>query len=107
MTVPLFSMNLSPMGFIPRTPILCFDQHGQHLLLEAVEVGIHHVQRHLHGVEAETVAAGDLEHLQMDLGALVPGEADDSGPCPPSCASSTASIAPSGGEDAVGVRSCG
>src|SRR5256712_4248503 len=52
------------------------DQHGHHLLLEAVVMGIHHVQRHLHRIEREPVRPGGVEHPEMDGGTLVAGESD-------------------------------
>ena len=50
------------------------DRHDA--LLEAVEMRVHDVERHLHGVEAEAVPVGRLEHVAMDRRALVAGEAD-------------------------------
>src|SRR5580765_437121 len=55
---------------------LVFHEHRQHSFLETIEVGVHHVQRHLHGVEREAVSEGGLQHLQMDVGALVAGESN-------------------------------
>ena len=37
---------------------------------------VHDVQRHLHRVKGELVGEGSVEHLQVDIWALVPGEAD-------------------------------
>ena len=39
-------------------------------------MGIHYVQRHLHRVESVVVLASDLDHVQMNLRTLVPGEPD-------------------------------
>ena len=49
---------------------------GQDELLEAAEVRIHHVERHLHRVEREALLARHFEHVEMDVRILVPGEAD-------------------------------
>ena len=49
---------------------------GQHQLLEAAVVRVHHVQRHLHRVEREPVLARDFERVQVDARILVAGEAD-------------------------------
>ena len=55
---------------------LSLHQLRQDQLLEAAEVGVHHVERHLHGVEVEAVLLRDLEHVQVDVRVLVAGEAD-------------------------------
>ena len=52
------------------------DRDGQHALLEAVVVRVHHVERHLHRVEVEVVLVRNLEHVLVDRRALVAGEAD-------------------------------
>ena len=52
-------------------------EHGEHHLLEAAVVRVHHVERHLHGVEGELVLVGGLEHREVDVGILVTGEADE------------------------------
>ena len=60
----------------PEHPDPVSHEHRQDVPLEAVVVGVHRVERHLHRVETEAVARSHLEHLQVDLGALVPGETD-------------------------------
>ena len=39
-------------------------------------MGIHHVQRHLHGVEVEASLGRDIQHLEVDARILVAREAD-------------------------------
>ncbi len=56
--------------------MLCFTRTGKNFLFEAVVVRVHDVERHLHGVEREFVSEGGLEHLQVNVGALVAGESD-------------------------------
>src|SRR5256886_5705988 len=51
-------------------------KHRQHFALEAAEVRIHHVERHLHGVEVEFVLSGEVEHTQVDRWILVACETD-------------------------------
>ena len=53
------------------------DQHRHDDVLEAVEMRIEHVQRHLDGIEGEVVAEPDLEHVLVDMRALMAGEADE------------------------------
>lgn len=52
-------------------------KHGQHFALEAAEVRIHHVERHLLRVEAEAVLRRHLMHPQVDERVLVAGKADE------------------------------
>src|SRR5437016_1142057 len=52
------------------------DQHGHDLLREAVVMGIHHVQRHLHRVEPEPLRPRGFEHPEVDDGTLMAGESD-------------------------------
>ena len=56
-------------------PVL--HQLGNHPTLEAAEVPVERVDRHLDGVEADPVRARHLEHVQVDVGALVAGEPDE------------------------------
>ena len=49
---------------------------GHDLMREGAEVGVHDVDRHLHGVEVEVVLLGDFEHAEVDGGVFVAGEAD-------------------------------
>src|SRR4029077_5452672 len=51
-------------------------QNGQNFLFEAVEVRVHHVQRHLHGIEREAVSKSGLQHLQVDVGTFVASKSD-------------------------------
>ena len=46
-------------------------EHGQHFALEAAEVRIHHVERHLLGVEAAAVLRRHLMRPQVDERVLV------------------------------------
>ena len=69
-------MYPSPKVFIASTPVPAFCATGITFFGERAEVRVHHVDRHLHGVEAEAMLLGDLEHVQVDLRILVPGEAD-------------------------------
>ncbi len=66
-----------PIDFMPSTPIPFLHEHRQDELLEAAVVGIHHVERHLHGVEGELVVIGRLQHREVNRRVLVPGEADE------------------------------
>src|SRR5437773_2990378 len=65
-----------PEGLHPEDSDSLLHEDLQDLLLEALEVGVHHVQRHLDRVEPEPVLRGRLEHPQMDRRTLVPREAD-------------------------------
>jgi hypothetical protein len=49
----------------------------QHLALEAPEVCVHHVERHLDRVEAEAVRLRGVEHPVVHRRILVAGEADE------------------------------
>ncbi len=49
-----------------------FHQFWKHQSFEAAIVRVHHVERHLHGVEDKTPLSGDLEHVQVDSRVLVP-----------------------------------
>jgi hypothetical protein len=62
---------------MPNTPMPSRTSYGQDLLAEAAEVGVHDVERHLHGVEAEAVLRRHLQHPQVDERVLVAGEADE------------------------------
>jgi len=48
------------------------DEHRNHPLREALVVGIHHIQRHLDGVERESVLPRSPQHHEMDGGLLWP-----------------------------------
>src|SRR5439155_14302202 len=63
-------------GLHPQDPDPLLHEDGQDLPLEALEVSVHHVQRHLDRVEPEPVLRSRLEHLQVDRGILVSREAD-------------------------------
>src|SRR5438309_1606329 len=60
----------------PQHADVLLDQHGHDLFLEAVVMGIHHVQRHLHRVEPEPLRPRGVEHPEMDSGTLVTGASD-------------------------------
>src|SRR5579859_7357979 len=51
-------------------------QNRENFFLEAVEMSVHDIQGHLHRIEAELVREGSFQHFEMDVGTLVPGEAD-------------------------------
>src|SRR5208283_4590403 len=51
-------------------------QDGKHDFLEALIVSIHYVEGHLHRIELEIVLVGDLEHVLVNVWALVPSKAD-------------------------------
>src|SRR2546422_9713364 len=59
-------------------PLLHKDR--QNPLFEALEVGVHHVQRHLDRVEPEAMICCRLEHPQMNRGTLVSRESDIADP---------------------------
>src|SRR3989441_5069890 len=63
-------------GLHPQHADVLLDQDGHDVLREAVVMGIHHVQRHLHRIKREPVRPGGFEHPEMDGGTLVPGESD-------------------------------
>src|SRR5438876_1261600 len=69
-----------PEGLHPGAPVLLVPEDRQDLLLEALEVGVHHVQRHLDRVEPEPVLRSRFEHPQMDRRTLVSREADVTDP---------------------------
>jgi len=48
-------------------------EHGQDLVGEAAEVGVHHIQRHLHGIEVEIVLTRFIEHAQCTCLPYPPG----------------------------------
>ena len=50
---------------------------GDDLVLEGAEVGVHGVDGHLEGIEVEVVGAGDVQHVKVDAGVFVAGEADE------------------------------
>ncbi len=53
------------------------DEDGQHAALEAVVVRVHDVEGHLDRVEVKVVRARRLQHVQVDLRALVAREPDE------------------------------
>src|SRR5438552_6939041 len=67
-------------GLHPKDSDPFLHQDRQDLLLEALEVRVHHVQRHLDRVEPEPVLRGRLEHPLMDRGILVSREPDVADP---------------------------
>ena len=44
--------------------------------LKAAVMSVHHVERHLRGVKHEPVCARHFQHVQVDAGILMAGEAD-------------------------------
>src|SRR5258708_889135 len=74
-------------GFALKNEVIAHGLHGKHsdvLLLqnrkhfglEAVEMVIHHVKRHLHGIKCELMSRRGSQHLQMDIGTLVTSKPD-------------------------------
>src|ERR1700677_994846 len=51
-----------------------FDCDRHDLISEGAEVRVHHVNRHLYGVEMETVLLSDLQHAEMDGRVFVAGK---------------------------------
>src|ERR1700676_1023130 len=68
--------NLIAHRFHAENSDALLAQHRQDLLFKTVEVSVHHIERHLNGIEPEAVLGGGGQHLQMDLRTLVPCEAD-------------------------------
>ena len=52
-------------------------QLRQHAFLEAAEVRIHHVERHLHRVKLKTVFTRDFEHVKMNARIFMTSETDE------------------------------
>jgi hypothetical protein len=69
--------NAAAHGFHAEHTNALLDELWQDLLFEAAKVGIHDVEGHLDGVEAEVVLGGHLEHAEVDGGIFVAGEADE------------------------------
>jgi hypothetical protein len=59
-----------------KQAVLLLYQLRQHEPGEAAVLGVHEIQRHLHGVELEAMLPRHVEHVQVDMGILVAGEAD-------------------------------
>jgi hypothetical protein len=57
------------MLFMPSTPMFC-------AISSAAVVRVHHIQRHLYGVEGEVVFTRELEGMQVNARIFVAGEAD-------------------------------
>jgi hypothetical protein len=53
-----------------------FLRDGNDVLLEAVEVRVENVERHLHGVEGKPVPSGEFDHVQVIVGMFMAREAD-------------------------------
>src|SRR5271163_1213101 len=62
--------------FHSQDPDFVGNQSRKDLLLETPKMRIHDVQGHLHGVEAEFVSGGDLQHPEMNEWILVAGKTD-------------------------------
>src|SRR5947208_8188789 len=69
-----------PEGLHPEDSDPLLHEDRQDLLLEALEVRVHHVQRHLDRVEPEPVLRGRLEHPEVNRGVLVSRETDIADP---------------------------
>src|SRR5581483_11328090 len=52
------------------------ESDRDNLLLETLVMSVHNIERHLDGVEAETMRIGNLEHLEVDLWILVSSKTD-------------------------------
>ena len=99
----LWKNTPEPSGFIASTAMPLFVGDRQHPLLEAVVVRVHHVERHLHGVEREPCAAAVSSILQVNRRALVAGEADEADLARLLAPPTSASMAPSGAEHALRI----
>jgi hypothetical protein len=55
---------------------LLLHQLGHNHPFKAAVMGVHDVERHLRRVEHEPVCAGHLQHVQVDAGIFMAGEAD-------------------------------
>src|SRR5207248_8894113 len=77
LTVLLWRMKGCPEGLHTEWRDAFAIKHGQHFALEAAEVRIHHVERHLHGVEMEVVLSGEVKHAQVNRRILVACETDE------------------------------
>jgi hypothetical protein len=55
---------------------IVLHQDGQHFFLKAIEVRVHEVERHLHGIEMEVILFRLLKHVKVNVRVLVAGEAD-------------------------------
>ncbi|MFZ1119017.1 MAG: hypothetical protein WAN81_02180, partial [Candidatus Binataceae bacterium] len=55
---------------------VALSQGRKNQVFEAIEMGIHYIERHLHGVKCEAVATCGPQHVKMNLRTLVAGEAD-------------------------------
>src|ERR1700734_463925 len=53
-----------------------FNPFGQYHLAETPKMGVHYIQRHLRRIEVKAVIRGNLQHIQMNMRVLVPGESD-------------------------------
>src|SRR5581483_8526796 len=59
---------------------IVLHQNWKDFAAEAVVMCVHHVERHLYGVESEAVSKSGVEHLQVDVGTLVSREPDVANP---------------------------
>lgn len=56
---------------------LLLDGNRYDLFAEPLEMRVHEIERHLHGIEDEPVLGCGVQHVQVDVGALVAGEAEE------------------------------
>ncbi len=73
-----FENDSTAKAFHPQDADLPLQGLWDYQLRKASKVRIHDVDRHLHGVEVESVPVGDLEHVEVNARVLVPCEPDES-----------------------------
>ena len=66
-----------PHRLHPEDTDALFDEHGEDVLFEARVVSVHHIERHLDGVESKPVRIGCAEHREMDVRVFVARETDE------------------------------
>ena len=64
-------------GLHAQNAYLLLHQQRQNLMLKTAEVRVHHIERHLHGIEPERVLGGDFQHPQMHERVFVAREANE------------------------------
>src|SRR6202041_2724298 len=60
----------------PQDSNLFLDQDGQDMMLEAAEVSVHHIQRHLDGIESKALILGLREHIEVNVRIFVTRKTD-------------------------------
>src|ERR1700676_749193 len=62
-------------GFHSKHTDLFFYENRKHQLAETAEMRVHHVERHLHGVEIKVMFFSQFEHAQVNRRIFMAGEA--------------------------------